>query len=115
MSEEDPRGVNPWQENPEWVAEWDVYRDEHGRPVTITVEQSRAIWHAIRVADAVREKETGESFWQDGSVQAQANLGKSRLLGRMLFEGKPPTKTSPPMADGGPAWWMMEGGDPFGD
>jgi hypothetical protein len=35
------------------------------------------------------------------------------LLGRMLVEGKPPTKTKPPLAMGGPAWELLPEGDPF--
>jgi hypothetical protein len=95
----------------EYVPEWDVYRDASGMPVTITPEQCRAIWHAISVVEEVRYAEGCEPLTAGG--QANANLAKSRLLGRMLFDGRPPTRTRPPLAWGGPDWSALEGGDPF--
>ena len=38
----------------EFVPDWDVYRDDTGRPVTITADQIRAVWHALRVVEQVR-------------------------------------------------------------
>lgn len=104
-------------ENPEFVPEWDVYRIS-GQPVTITAQQSAAIWHAVFVVERVRQAEGFESLWAlgaNGKSNALANLTKSRLLGRMLFEGKPPTRTRPPREMDGPSWWLLPGGDPFGD
>ncbi len=98
---------------PEFVADWDVYRDTHGQPVTITPWQSMAIWHAVHVVEAVRRAEGYEPMITDSPSQTQANLAKSRLLGRMLFHGLPPTRTKPPMELSGPAWWLLPGGDPF--
>jgi hypothetical protein len=106
--------------NPEFVPEWDVYRDKRGVPVTITREQVRAIWHAIAVVDQVRQAEGHESLFQiwnppgaGTNGQTPVELAKSRLLGRMLVQGRPPTKTRPPVAEGGPAWDQLPGGDPF--
>lgn len=96
--------------NPELAREWDVYRDAAGNPVTISVEQCRAIWHAIDVVNRVRAAEGHRSLWIGSSG---VDLQKSRLLGRMLFDGRPPTRTRPPMAFGGPDWSALEGGDPF--
>jgi hypothetical protein len=96
----------------ETVPEWDVYRKD-GLPVTITWEQSAAIWHAIGVVEAVRRAEGYEPMMTDSAGGSQANLAKSRLLGRMLMEGKPPTRTRPPRKTGGPEWSMLPGGDPF--
>jgi hypothetical protein len=97
--------------NPEFVGEWDVYRDLDGNPVRLTVEQVRAIWHAINVVESVRSAENFESLWS----HPYPNLAKSRLLGRMLVDGRPPTRTKPPRSWGGPDWSALPGGDPFGE
>lgn len=96
--------------NPEFVPEWDVFRDENGQPITITERQMRAIWHAISVVGEVRLHEGSRPIWGDN---AMANLWKSRLLGRMLLNGKPPTRTKPPLEMSGPVWAALPGGDPF--
>ena len=96
-------------ENPEFNPDWDVYRDEQGEAVIITEDQLYAIWHAIDVVESVREHEHYESMWDN----AQVNIYKSRLLGRMLLDGKPPTRTKPPTECGGPVWSLLPGGDPF--
>lgn len=89
--------------------EWDVYRDKDGKPVTITEDQFRAIWHAISVVEMVRRSTGHQSLWDN----PHPNLYKSRLLGRMLFDGLPPTKRLPPKAWGGPVWADLVGGDPY--
>ena len=99
-------------DNPEFVPEWDVLRDGDGKPVTITWQQVEAIWHAIGVVERVRRSEGLPSLW---SGLKGIDLQKSRLLGRMLVDGKPPTRTKPPHEWGGPAWHLLPGGDPFGD
>jgi hypothetical protein len=38
----------------ELVSDLDVYRDDKGRPVTITGVQVQAVWHASRVVEQVR-------------------------------------------------------------
>jgi len=65
---------------------WDVYRDVDGRPVVLTPDQVRAVWHAIRVVEAVRKAEHAEPIGREW----QSDLFKSRLLGRLLVGGKPP-------------------------
>lgn len=97
----------------EVVPEWDVYRDGDGNPVTITDEQSRAIWHAVHIVEAVRRAEDYPSL-SDGAGFT-INASKSRLLGRMLIDGRPPTRTKPPISWGGPNWSALPGGDPFDD
>lgn len=99
------------RQSPEFVPRWDVYRDEQGKPVTITRSQLAAIWHAVDVVEDVRNSEHFESLWDNG----RPNLAKSRLLGRMLLSGLPPTKSKPPTVLSGPAWWTLPGGDPFAD
>ncbi len=101
---------SPLAGNPEFRAGWDVYRDADGNPVTITPQQSAAIWHAVSVVEDVRESEGQRSLW-DGP--GGVDLAKSRLLGRMLFQGLPPTRTRPPLNIGGPSWKLLPGGDPF--
>lgn len=93
----------------EFVPEWDVYRDSEGKPVTISNQQVYAIWHAIGVVEAVRRSENYESMW----VNPIPNIAKSRLLGRILVAGRPPTKTKPPYVFGGPDWSALARGDPF--
>jgi hypothetical protein len=93
----------------EFNPDWDVYRDDNGRPVTITAEQVRAIWHAMRVVDAVRAHESHNSLW----TNPKADIYKSRLLGRILVDGRPPTRTRPPLVYSGPDWSLLPGGDPF--
>ena len=34
----------------EFVPEWDVSRDDEGTPIILTVDQVRAVWHAVRRA-----------------------------------------------------------------
>ena len=88
----------------EFVPEWDVYRDEDGEPVTVTWAQARAVERAMQVLVKVEQQEGGS---------AKPHLSKSRLLGRMLFQGRPPTRTKPPHEMGACAWWRLPGGDPF--
>ena len=84
---------------------WDVYRDDHGEPVTITEQQMHAIWHAIGVVQQVRRAEDarpiGEGNWH-------ADLYKSRLLGRMVLDGKPPYDEKPPTEVAACAYWLWD-------
>jgi hypothetical protein len=110
---------SPLAGNPEFVPEWDVFRDSDGKPVTITWDQVRAIWHAVHVVEQVRHAEGHESLWHirhhdtEINSQSEPELAKSRLLGRMLVQGLPPTKTKPPVEMSGPEWAALPGGDPF--
>ena len=111
----------------EFMREWDVYRDEDGKPVTVTWEQVRAIWRAVNVVEQVRQAEGHESLWhirprddrdrhgRQVNYQTSAELSKSRLLGRMLVQGRPPTRTKPPVEHSGPVWAALPDGDPFAD
>jgi len=120
------RHADEIRDNPEFRPDWDVMRDADGWPVTISWDQVRAIWHAIFVVESVRRAEGHESLWycrepsggrdakgNEMNTQTSAELGKSRLLGRMLVDGLPPTMTRPPVEMGGPEWWGLPGGDPF--
>lgn len=63
---------------------------------------------AMNAWDEVRGQEgRGRYDWN------HPNMSKSRLLGRMIHEGLPPTRTKPPTETAGPAWWLLPGGDPF--
>lgn len=90
-------------------AEWDVFRDQQGKPVTINEDQLRAIWHAVSVVEQVRRSTGHQSLWDN----PHPNLYKSRLLGRMLLDGLPPTTQLPPKVMGGPDWAGLPGGDPY--
>jgi hypothetical protein len=84
-------------------ADWDVYRDVMGRPVTITEDQARAIWRAVHVWMDVYRHEKGK-YPEFG----EPNLAKSCLLGRMLFEGRPPLPEAPPLVMSAPAYWLVD-------
>ena len=86
--------------------DWQPLRDDEGNVVTLTQEQYKAIWRALTVVENVRRAEGYPSLWGDN---AYANIIKSRLLGRILLQGKPPTVTKPPKEQGGPAWWALGG------
>jgi hypothetical protein len=86
-----------------------VYRDDTGRPVTITADQVRTVWHSLRVVDQVRNHERYPSLWDD----PPADIYKSRLLGRIFVQGRPPTRTRPLTVFAGPGWSALPGGDPF--
>jgi len=109
---------SPLAGRPEFVPEWDVYRDSDGNPVTITGEQCAAVLHALRVVEAVRKAEGCRPllppYPKDQGMNIHAEVTKSRLLGRMLHEGLPPTRTRPPVYLAAPAWDLLYGGDPFG-
>ena len=90
---------------------WEPLRDSSRNVVTITRSQLSAIWKAVEIVEAVRRSEGYPSMFE-GSVRA--NLAKSRLLGRILLDGKGPTVTKPPLAWGGPEWSALDGGDPWG-
>jgi hypothetical protein len=97
----------------EFNPEWDVQRDEWGEPVTVTYQQCWAILRAIEVVEAVRRAEGYDPMVTSDMSQSKANIIKSRLLGRMLYNGLPPTRTKPPTEVSGPAWWSLPDGDPF--
>ena len=90
----------------------DVYRDENGMPVTITEEQMHAIWHAAHVVEQVRREEgcsaIGEPFGTPSTGQWWVDLYKSRLLGRMLIDGRPPLDEKPAKWLGGCAYHEVE-------
>ncbi len=113
--------LNEIKDHPEFRPDWDVYRKD-GWPVTVAWDQIAASWHAVAVVESVRHAEGHPSLWRIGgngvtdgiNYQTQAELAKSRLLGRMLVDGCPPTVTNPPHELGGPEWALLPGGDPFG-
>ena len=120
--------------HPEFVPEWDIYRDSDGRPVTISEEQVEGFWadtpvavslpqvlaiaRALDVVDSVWRHEGYGALWnRDEGLggASEHDLIKSRLLGRLLLQGRPPTRTRPPTRWGGPEWSLLPGGDPFDD
>lgn len=123
--------TRPWfVDHPEFVPEWDVYRDADGNAVTVPCdyghydgelsdEQLLAVHHATRVWREVCSREGSPqadgAFSEDGPIASWSapNVAKSRLLGRMIHDGLPPTRTKPPIAWGGPEWSLLPGGDPF--
>lgn len=100
----------------EFVEEWDVDRDASGNPITISGAQVSAIWRALSIVEDVRCSESCEPLGGEPRDRAQGwltDVGKSRLLGRLLIDGRPPTRTRPPESAGACAWWKLPGGDPF--
>lgn len=107
----------PEHGNPEFNPAWEVMRDSGGQPVTLTWEQVEAVWRAFSVWNAVVNQEQAErkpDQRQNWIATNPANWMKSRLLGRMLVDGKPPTRTRPPVVAAEPRWDLLPGGDPFG-
>lgn len=96
------------------IVEWDILRDDEGNPVTITPLQMEAVWRVIRVWGQVCRKE--ESHQADGApgadyleaAQIHANMAKSRLLGRMLIDGRPPLEEKPPHIMGACGYHLVE-------
>jgi len=83
---------------------YDVYRDVDGNPVVITSQQCAAIRHALSVYTSVVlnevEKHTNPNpafYVTDEVLSTVALSSKSRLLGRMLYEGLPPMENAPPV------------------
>ena len=74
----------------------DVFRDENGEPVTITPQQFQAIWHAIRTVEDVRRWTGYEPIGGSTGRGWHPDLAMSRLLGRMLMDGRPPLDEMPP-------------------
>jgi hypothetical protein len=60
-------------------------------------------------AEQVRSHERYPSLWEN----PRADIYKSRLLGRILVQGCPPTRTRPPTVLAGPDWSVLPGDDPF--
>lgn len=103
-------------------AEFDVYRDHKGDPVTITPEhcagkkmwsyqQYAAFLHAWTVRTELVRRHNGDQAERMNDLRNVANVGKSRLLGRMLYEGKPPLQDPPPLLWGGPDYSVEETDD----
>lgn len=97
------------------MSQFDVYRDESGEPVTITEQQMYAVWHAFETVNKIRrdnDMRTLDGFTADGSQSGSIRIeaSKSRLLGRMLFEGKAPLQDPPPNFLSGGWWEVVEEG-----
>lgn len=107
---------------------WDVYRDAAGNPVTVecdyghfegelTDEQLVAVRHAFAVWEEVCTDNGYGRAWngayrnEDGKViWTHPNIAKSRLLGRMIHQGKPPHDLPPPLEHSGGWWEVIEDG-----
>lgn len=97
----------------------DVYRDKDGNPVTITQEQCEMIKHNMRVWFQVRKQ---EGYWDisDGAYLKAflrsceegnpfgAEVTKSCLLGRLLYDGGRPLKEPPPVCFSAPNYYVAE-------
>ena len=59
--------------------------------MVLTPHQVRAIWNAIDIWQDVCRTELGKPL-----PFTKPNLAKSRLLGRMLIDGRPPLPDAPP-------------------
>lgn len=91
--------------------EWEPLKDDDGNVVTVTPLQCQAIWRALRIVSSVRESEGYPPLkvHQVGHLLESPDIHKSRLLGRILYEGKPPHLNKPPEVIAGPAWWLVPG------
>lgn len=99
----------------------DVYRDEAGNPVTITEQQCAAVLHALDVWSQIRREEghwakhpyavSPLKFDETNSASRpwrSAEIAKSRLLGRLLYEGRRPMRVAPPVVMAEPAYWLVD-------
>lgn len=92
------------------MTRWDVYRDREGKPVTITPEQCAAIRHALAVYGEVVEA-GGQGVFDSQTVLGILHFmnAKSALMGRMLYDGRPPLDLPPPTTHmAAPAWHLYD-------
>lgn len=82
----------------------DVYRDEQGNPVTIDKQQLQAIFRALDVVGRLRLVDP--RF--EGKLMNSIDIRKSRLLGRMLLDGRPPLPEKPEEYLGAPGYHLVE-------
>jgi hypothetical protein len=93
------------------ASRWDVYRDADGNPVTITPEQCAAVQHAVRVWAEVAD---AEDYYHAPGIRAlieafnRTTMQKSCLMGRMLYDGKPPYDEAPPTYGAAPAYHLWD-------
>lgn len=93
------------------MAKYDVYRDADGNPVTLTEDQVRAVWHALQVRSQVIADEQRAVPFDERTQHTAPDaflLCKSRLLGRMLIDGRPPLDYCPPHEAGAPDYFTAE-------
>ena len=90
------------------MGRWDVLRDGQGNAITLTPDQVRAVWHALRVWTEVCEAEGSHQADRVSVTQAWVDIGKSRLVGRMLIDGRPPLDKKPRRWQGGCAYHEVE-------
>lgn len=89
---------------------WDVYRDREGNAVTITPNQCAAIRHALTVYGEVCEA-GGQGVFDSQTVLGILHFmnAKSALMGRMLYDGRPPLDLPPPTTVmAAPAWHLYD-------
>ncbi len=82
---------------------WDLLKDADGSVVVLTTLQVRAVWNAIEIWQEVCRKELGEAL-----PFTAANLAKSRLLGRLLLDGRPPLAEAPPRYLGAGGYHLVD-------
>lgn len=104
------------------ASDWKIHHDYEGAPVTLTVEHCRAIRQAASVwLNVVRTQhklaDEGKGPRPAGTLKAVEEvvqalhspaLAKSCLMGRMLYEGKPPLPEPPPLVFSAPAYHLVE-------
>lgn len=89
---------------------WDVLRDTRGNPITITPDQCAAILHALHVYGEVVNA-GGHGVFDSKAALAILRFmnAKSALMGRMLYDGRPPLNEPPPTTYmGAPAWHLYD-------
>lgn len=93
------------------MSKYSVYRDKDGNPVTITEEQCAAIRHAARTwAKVTRDSGYSAAGWIEelSDMLNGANVSKSCLLNRMLYQGKDPLDDPPPTVMSAPAYYLTD-------
>ncbi|GAC1521596.1 MAG: hypothetical protein NVS3B1_05960 [Marmoricola sp.] len=95
------------------MTSFDVLRDSDDRPVTITPLQCQAIRHAFAVYESVISAEEARGAgphpaFPPRTYRALLLVSKSALMGRMLYEGRPPLPVAPPVNQGAPAYHLAD-------
>jgi hypothetical protein len=84
-----------------------------GEVVTITPLQGAAVWRAMEIWREVCSEADSNWIREPEYTSNWINAMKSRLLGRMLYDGKPPHPTAPPNSYAGGWWEVVEDGIAF--
>lgn len=77
--------------------DWQPWRDAEGNVVTFTQDHCNALMRALYIYQSVVGRHGGQAFDVDEAITIMHFIrAKSCLMGRLLYEGKPPLVDAPP-------------------